>query len=169
MKGDRNESAARRGTRPANRVVVAILLNGFVVFGVGRGAAETGDSFAHSLAFAYSQPAAWTWTALILVYCGLSPVVLPEVVARLDRTRPPTIWHRIKAALFHWVFIWGLVVLAGATTAAGAAETLSRCATAPVMWLCMAVVTVYCLISPVVFPVLWEEEKDGELSSGPDR
>ncbi|MCB5167011.1 hypothetical protein LG634_19480 [Streptomyces bambusae] len=64
------------------------------------------------------------------------------------------------AALFHSVPLWGLIALAGATTAAGAADTLSRCATAPAAWLIMAVVTAYCLASPAVLPVLWNEENE---------
>ncbi|MFE6225300.1 hypothetical protein [Streptomyces sp. NPDC057854] len=150
--------APKRGTRPANRIAVALLLTGIPVFGAGRGAAHTGDSLFQALGTVYSQPTAWAWTAVTLVYCALSPVVLPELVAHRDTTRPPTMKDRTKAALFYWVLLWGLIALTGATTAAGATDTLSRCATAPATWLIMAAVTVYCLASPAVLPVLWDKK-----------
>ncbi|MCY0946559.1 hypothetical protein [Streptomyces antarcticus] len=155
-----NRPSTRPGTRPANRIAVAIMLNGIVLFGAGRGAAQTGDSLLQALGSVYSQPAAWTWTALVLAYSGLSPVVLPELVSRRDRLRPPTAKDRVKVMLFYGVLVWGLVALAGATTTLGAADALSKCATAPVTWLLMAAMTVYCLLSPAVLPVLWDEEKD---------
>jgi hypothetical protein len=154
-------AARRRGTRPANRIAVALLLTGIPVFGAGRGAAHTGDSLLQALGTVYSQPTAWAWTAVTLAYCALSPVVLPELVSHRDTTRPPGMKDRIKAALFYWVLLWGLTALAGATTAAGAAGTLSDCATAPATWLFLAAVTAYCLASPTVLPVLWDE-KDTE-------
>ncbi|MFC8621160.1 hypothetical protein [Streptomyces anulatus] len=152
----------RKGNRPANRIAVAGTAGALYAFVCGIDtvkAQERGESEGYFEVLASAAPIPM---AVILLYCALSPVVWPVLIAADAEVRPGRRSDRLRALAFHWGATILAVVLAawfgGASVGAVLGGFLGS-AGGPAL---LAASALYCLLSPILLPFFGEQGERGQ-------
>lgn len=145
-------SPLRKGNRPANRVAVAGTAGALYAFVCGIDlvkAREQGEDEGYFEVLASAAPIPM---AVVLLYCALSPVVWPVLIAADAEVRPGRRSDRLRTLAFHWGATILAVVLAawfgGASVGAVLGGFLGS-AGGPAL---LAASALYCLLSPILLP-----------------
>lgn len=151
----------RKGNRPANRIAVASAAGVLYAFVCGIDtvkARERGSSEGYFEVLAGAAPIPM---AVILLYCALSPVVWPVLIAAGAEVRPGRRADRLRTLAFHWGATVLAVVLAawfgGAPVGAVLGGFLGS-AGGPGL---LAASALYCLLSPMLLPFFGEQPEQG--------